>query len=137
MPQVLADVGATLILTDLFRSGQDTLLRLFTNNLTPLDSHTLASFTTAAGGGYADQTLTGGSWTIADDGTGIIQATYSVRTFTFTGALTGNATVYGYCLSRGGVLLSAELLSSSATPALSGDFITIAPVFKLSKGTPA
>jgi hypothetical protein len=121
----------------MFRSGQDTLLRLFTNNLTPLDSHTLASFTAASGGGYADHTLTGGSWTIGDDGGGVVQAAYAVQTFTFTGALTGNATVYGYCLSRGGVLISAELSAVPQTPVASGNYVAITPIFKLSKGVPS
>lgn len=57
--------------------------------------------------------------------------------FVFTGALTGNATVYGYWAeSSGGVFLWADRLDSSYTPASSGDTLTITPKYQASKGTP-
>ena len=57
--------------------------------------------------------------------------------FVFTGALTGNATIYGFWVeSSGGVFLWAELLDSSYTPAASGDTLSITPKHQISKGTP-
>lgn len=136
MALVLADVGASNILTDRFRATKDVTMRLYATNVTPTDASTNASFTEAAGGGYAAKTLSGGSWTIGDDGGGIIQAAYAEQTWTFTGALTTNGTIYGYEILDGTTLLWAELISTPFTPATNGDQLKITPVFKLSKGTP-
>jgi len=135
MAGVLADVGATDILTA-YAAATTITLRLFATNVTPTDASTNASFTEAAGGGYAAKTLTAGSWTIGDDGGGIKQMAYAQQTFTFTGALTTNGTVYGYELLNGTTLIGAELLATPFTPASNGDQLKITPVIKLSKGTP-
>ena len=67
-------------------------MRLFTNNLTPTDSTTLATVTEAVGStGYAPITLVGASWTTTQVA-GVTTAVYSEETFTFTTAVT----VYGY-----------------------------------------
>ena len=136
MALVLADVGAANILTDRFRATKDVTIKLYATNVTPTDASTNASFTIATGGGYADKTLTGGSWTVGDDGGGIQQAAYAEQTWTFTGALTTNGTIYGYVVQDGTTLLWAELLATPFTPAANGDQLKITPVFKLSKGTP-
>lgn len=68
------------------------LLRLFTNNLTPAESTTLATVTEALGAsGYLPVTLVGSSWTTTQTA-GTTTAVYSEQTFTFTTAVT----VYGY-----------------------------------------
>ena len=130
-----ADTGAAAVLTSYF--GATTLtIELFATNVTPSDTSTKASFTAAAGGGYATKTLTGGSWTIGDDGGGIQQAAYAQQTWTFTGALTTNATIYGYYVYNGTTLIFAEALSTPFTPANNGDQLSITPIVKASKGTP-
>lgn len=136
MAIVLADVGAANILTDRFRATKDITLRLFATNVTPTDASTNSSFTEAAGGGYAAKTLTGGTGSVGDDGGGIQQIAWAEQTWTFTGPLTTNTTIYGYEALDGTTLLWAESLPTPFTPASNGDQLKITPVFKLSKGTP-
>lgn len=142
MSIVLSDAGAIQILTKYFKNiaptnGNNYTLKLFTNNnITPVDSDTASTYTEADGGGYAAKTLTAASFTISTSA-GIAQAAYAQQTFTFTGALTANATIYGYyVVDDDGALIYAEKASSSFTPTNNGDQYLITPVFQLSKGTP-
>ena len=144
MSLILADVGADTILARFFNDtspsgGKNLTLKLFCNNVTPADTDTASTYTEVTNGdaGYSAITLTSGSWTVtvADDPS---DAVYAQQTFTFTGALTSNATVYGYfVVDADGVLIWAEAFSSSFTPANNGDTIKITPKFQLSKGTPS
>lgn len=142
MAIVLADVGADTILNAYLNNtravgGNDLILRLFCNNVTPIDTFTEASFTEATGGGYAEKTLTTGSWTItpANDPS---DGTYAKQVFTFTGALDTNVTIYGYYIvDEDDVLQWAEVLDVPFTPANTGDHLDITPKFASSKGTPA
>ena len=136
MSIVLADVGAAKILTDYFiTSGVNLTLKLFATNTTPADTDVAGTYTAAAGGGYADKTLAAASWTQSNV-SNIEQVAYAAQTFTFTGALTTNPTIYGYyVLDAGGVLIYAEA-GTPFTPANNGDTYTITPKFQLSKGTP-
>lgn len=102
MSLLVPDIGEILMLQYLVNmistdgtaapaSGQR-LLRLFTNNLTPAESTTLATVTEALGAsGYLPVTLVGSSWTTTQTA-GTTTAVYSEQTFTFTTAVT----VYGY-----------------------------------------
>ena len=118
-----------------FPTSKDLTLKLFTNNITPADTDTAATYTIAAGGGYANKTIANASWTVAMD-SNIATATYAQQTYTFTGALTDNATVYGYyCVDDDNDVIFSGLLSSPFTPANNGDSILITPKFQLSKGT--
>lgn len=102
MSLLVPDIGEILMLQYLVNmistdgtaapaSGQR-LLRLFTNNLTPAESTTLATVTEALGAsGYLPVTLVGSSWTTTQT-SGTTTAVYSEQTFTFTTAVT----VYGY-----------------------------------------
>jgi hypothetical protein len=103
-------------------------LRLFANNHTPVAGDAVAQYTEAAGGGYAAILLTAASWTTTAGGTAPETTTaYAAQTFTFTGPLTTNLTVYGYYLTRAsdGALILAELLASPFTPANNGDSIVL------------
>lgn len=136
---VLTDLGADEILKTYFNNtrptgGNNLSLRLFCNDVTP--AQTGVSYTQAAGGGYAAITLTNGSWTVtpANDPS---DAVYAQQTFTFTGALTTNLTVYGYYVTDAdGTILWAERLTVPFTPANNGDNIKITPKFQMSSGTP-
>jgi hypothetical protein len=133
----LTDQGAAVMLARTFVSGQDYTLRLHTNNYTTVDGSISSSYTEAAGGGYAAKTLSGASWTHADDGAGIRQASYAAQTFTFTGPLTGNATIYGYyILDASNNVMCGDLLPAPFTPASNGDNQQVTVIVKLSKGTP-
>lgn len=141
MALTLADVGADCILKTFFNNtrpagGNNFTLKLFVSNTTPADTDTAATYTVAVGGGYADKTLTNGSFTVTV-GNDPSDATYAIQTWTFTGALTTNLTIYGYyVVDADGVLQWAERLGASFTPATNGDQLSVTPKFQLSKGTP-
>lgn len=105
-------------------------LRLFVNNHTPVNSDTEAQYTEAAGGGYAAIALTASNW-VTTPGSPTSSA-YPQQTFTFTGALTTNPTIYGYYVTNaGGKLLYAELLPQPFTPANPGDNVQVTPQLTL------
>lgn len=112
---------------------QDQSLKLFTNNYTPVAASVAGDFAEASGGGYAAKSLTGTSWTVATNGSGQAEATYAAQTFTFTGALSGSASIYGYFVvqSSSGTIMWAERLANTFTPANNGDALTINPKFQL------
>jgi hypothetical protein len=88
-------------------SGGQRLLRLFTNNLTPGKSTTIANINEATATGYSPITLTGTSWTVTSSA-GTNSAVYNQQTFTFT---TGSS-VYGYYITTiAGDLLWLERFS--------------------------
>lgn len=100
-------------------------LRLFTSSgLTPADTDTAATYTgsEAAGGGYAAKAIAAASWSV-----GANPITYAAQLWTFTGPLTGSATIYGYFLTRttGGELMWAEKFGSNFQPLNNGDNYTI------------
>ena len=139
MALVLTDVGADEILKAFFNNdwptSKDLTLNLFINDVTP--AQTGISYTEAAGGGYSAKTLSNGSWTVttANDPS---DATYAKQTFTFTGALTDDATIYGYYVTNDdSVVLWAEKFSTPFTPVANGDYVEVTPAFQLSSGTPA
>ncbi len=78
-----------------FVAPETLMLRLYTNNYTPVEGTVTANFTEASGFGYAAVSLTPASWvtTAGNPST----AAYPQVTFTFTGAL-GN--VYGYFVAQ-------------------------------------
>lgn len=73
------------------------VLRLFSNNYTPVLNDSPSNYTQCTGSGYASISLSSGSWTVTKVGNQE-QATYPQQTFTFTGALT----VYGYYVTDSG-----------------------------------
>ena len=149
MAQVWADVGCDSLLkralNGTFPSNSlalpaagDLQLRLYCNNYTPLQTSVAGDFTQAAGGGYAAKTLSYGSFTVtvANDPS---DAVYAIQTWTFSGVLTTNPTIYGYYIvDSDGVLVCAELGPAAYTPTSSGtDVLTITYKVQLSSGTPA
>jgi hypothetical protein len=141
MALVLLDVGADQILKAYFNNNwpasKNLQLKLFVNDVTP--AQTGITYTEAAGGGYASIALTNGSWVVTT-GNDPSDAVYAQQTFTFTGALTTNPTVYGYYIednAGSGVIIYAERLGASFTPVQNGDNLKITPKFQLSSGTPA
>jgi hypothetical protein len=126
------DTGSTLILKSFLNKvnatgGNNLTLKLFTNNVTPATTTVVGDLTEAAGGGYGAITLTAGSWTVSTSSTPR-QATYAQQTFTFTGALTGAATIYGYyIIDADGVLVYAEKAGSTFAPATNGDTYKVTP----------
>ena len=142
---LLNDQGASQILTSYFNntlpSNKNLQLKLFCNNITPSDTDTTSTYTECSGGGYTTggAVLTNGSWTVSASGD-IEQAAYAQQTFTFTGPLTTNTTIYGYYIvDNAGTpnVIYVQLLNAPMTPVNNGDALKITPIFQLSHGTPA
>lgn len=128
MTLVVPNSGEALILEVLVnKSAQENLrLKLFSNNLTPVEATVIGDFTEASGSGYADKLLTGATWNAAVLGAPSY-ITYPAQTFTFSGAL-GN--VYGYYIvgNTSAALYWAERFTSAPINiASAADTITITP----------
>lgn len=134
----LTDVGADEFLKIIFNNDRATAdnhfyLRLYCDDKTPAQSG--VTYTQCSGGGYSAKTLSNGSWTVTT-GNDPSDAVYAQQTFSFTGPLTTNLTIYGYYVTDGdGVILWAERFATSFTPD-NGDNIKITPKFQMSSGTP-
>jgi hypothetical protein len=121
-----------------FAANKNLTLKLFCNNVTPLDTDTTATYTEASGSGYAAVTLLNGSWVVSQVG-GIEQSAYALQTFTFTGPLTTNPTIYGYYIIDNAVspnVITAQLLNAPSTPVNNGDILKVTPLIQGSHGTP-
>ena len=126
MPLVVPNVGEVIALNLFFNKAtpENQVLRLFATNITPAEIDTAVTYTEATGGGYANKSLTGASWTVT--GGAPSNAAAGVQTFTFTGPLTTNTTVFGYYVTQvtSGILMFAEAFASF-TPTNNGDNIAL------------
>lgn len=97
---------------------------LFVSNITPADTDTAATYTAqeAAGGGYARKSIVAANWTVSAN-----PITYAAQTWTFTGALTGSATIYGYAMLRATALdlMWSENFGSGFQPLANNDALTV------------
>lgn len=110
-------------------AGQNLVLRLYTNDVTPGETNTESTYTEATGNGYSAITLTAANWTVTPGAP--TEAAYAEQTFTFTGAL-GN--VYGYYFTQvtSGKLVWAERFTGAPfNIANNGDQIKITPKITL------
>lgn len=110
MSFILSNEGEVRLIETAFNKStqEDLKLKLFTNDVTPSDSSTVASFTEATESGYSEATLTGSDWA-ASTSAGVTTATYNGSSgvdFTFNEAVT----VFGYFITSndGTVLIGAE-----------------------------
>lgn len=127
MAVVVPNVGEVACLTAWLATGKT--VRLFTNNITPGEADTAATYTEAAGNGYAASAIAGGGFTIT--GGAPTTATAAQITWTFTGAL-GN--VYGYYVTEttGGALQWAERFTDGPYNIQNnGDQIKVTPAVTL------
>lgn len=77
------------------KAGQENFtLKLFTNNVTPADTDTAATYTEMTGQGYAAATITMANWDAAVMSGAYGQAAYPEQTFMFNAG--GPATIYGH-----------------------------------------
>jgi len=110
-------------------AGQNLILRLFTNDITPGEADDETDYTEASGDGYEAITLTAANWTFTAGAPSNLA--YAQQTFTFTGAL-GN--VYGYYFTQAvsGKLTWAERFTGAPfNVANNGDEIKITPQITL------
>lgn len=131
MPLLVPNPSETTMLEAILNkvAPQNLVLRLFTNNVTPGETDTAATYTEASGNGYAAQPLTAASWTVAEGAP--TEATHPEVTFAFTGAL-GN--VYGYYVTQAtsGKLMWAERFTGAPfNIANNGDQIRVTPKLTL------
>ena len=128
MALLVPNTGEVIALSYLVNktASENLVYRLFTNNITPSETDTAATYTEATGGGYASATLAGSSWTVT--GGAPSSATYAQQTYTFTGALTTNPDIRGYYVTRAttGDLVLAETFTVF-TPTTNGDNIKLTP----------
>lgn len=111
-----------------FLETEDLFLRLYSNNVTPSEGSTAATFTQVAGGGYSQITLDKDDWTITTGDPTF--ATQVQKTFSFTGPTNAPGTIYGYYVVNGaGVLQWAERFPGANVPftPINGSSIKITP----------
>jgi len=107
---------------------ENLVIRLYSNNFTPIEASTVVQFVEVTGGGYAQQNLIAGSWTIVTGNPS--QAEHTEITWTFTGATGAGGNVYGYYVVRavGGELMWAERFSNGPfNISVNGDEIKVVP----------
>jgi hypothetical protein len=104
MALVIPNASEVKLLNNLLNisSPTNTILHLYSNNLTPSSTTVIGDVTETASGGYAAITLTSSSWTVATSGGGITTASYAEQTFN----ITTSATIYGYYITN----LAGDLL---------------------------
>jgi hypothetical protein len=131
MALLIVDEGEVECLSRMLNKSAtgDMVLHLYSNDKTPADADTTASYTESTGTGYGAATLTGANWTIssvANVGT----ASYAQITFTMTSALTA----YGYYVTNlaGTKLIWAERFTTPPyTLPAGGGTIKVTPNFTL------
>lgn len=109
---------------------QDLVMRLYSNNITPAETDTAATYTEMSGFGYGAITLTGASWAAPVEGAPSSIA-YAQQTYTFTGAA-GNC--YGYYMTRassGRIALAERFTTAPYVIVNNGDTIKITPQITL------
>jgi len=132
MSLVVPDTQELIVIND--RLNRALTIRIYGNDYTPTGSSTVAAFTEITGGGYVAKPLTFANWTITSgDPT---QATYhTTQIWTFTGALGGPGTAYGYYVTQNsdGALLWAERFPSGSLPfsPIAGSQIRILPRYSV------
>jgi len=127
MSIVIPNVAEVAVL-NYFLTTEDLYLRLYSNNVTPNESSTAASFTQVTGGGYAQILLPKGSWTVTPGDPSV--ATQAQKTFSFTGATGAPSTIYGYyVVNAAGVLQWAERFPGANVPftPIAGSSIKVTP----------
>ena len=107
-------------------------LKLYSNDKTPADSDTAASYTEVTGGGYASKPLTFANWGITS-GSPSVALYNTTQSWTFTGPTGGPGTIYGYFVTRNsdGALQWAERFPSAVVPfnPVNGSIIRVIPRF--------
>ena len=111
---------------------QNLVLRLYTNNYTPIGSSTTGSFTEATGGGYVALEINGADWTITPGAPTVAAAPQQTFSCDGTG---GVQLCYGYYMTRAvsGVIAHAERFSNGPYSFTNdGDAIKVTPRIEFS-----
>ena len=138
----MADVIVSLAVIEnalTFFEGEDYYLKLFCNNDYTLDQDMEpGDFTEATGGGYAHKSIDSSEDFVEGFSNTPPDISLAEQTFTFTGALTTNTTVYGWYLitQDNNYVRVAKLLDTPYTPASGGGTLTFTPRIQAGNGTP-
>ena len=135
---VVSTAFLTAALDEMYMYGS-MYLKLFAAGYTPAADQEPGDFTEAAGGGYAHKAVestTDFTQEYANTPPDIIMAE---QTFTFTGVLTTNPTVYGWFLISEDLelVVAAKELDAPYTPASGGGTLKFTPRIQAGNGTPA
>lgn len=108
---------------------ENLVLKLFSNDYTPVEGSVVGDFTEATFTGYSAKTLAGASWTVVEGAPS--EASYAEQSFT-SSAGSQNQNIYGYYLVRAtsGRIAYAERFTGAGVPyniANSGDVIKVTP----------
>jgi len=107
-------------------------LRLFSNNIVPSATDTVANYTEVAGGGYAAKALTFAHWVLTPGGPSVGQYD-TQQVWTFTGPTNAPGTIYGYYITRDldGKLMWAERFAPGFLPfsPIVGSTVKVTPRF--------
>lgn len=130
MPLLVPDAAEVRMLGNIVNktTPEDLVLRLYSNNITPAETDTAATYTEVSGSGYVSKVLNGANWTITSGAPS--SASYALQTWTFSGAVT----VYGYYLTEltSGIIKWAERPSGSPISiTTSGSEIRLTPTITL------
>lgn len=108
------------------------VLKLYSNDKTPAEGDTVASYTEVSGGGYASKSLTFATWAITSGDPTV--ALYTAQDFEFTGSTNAPGTVFGYFIVVGSLLLWAERFPAGVLPfsPINGSLIKVTPRFEAS-----
>ena len=112
-------------------AAENLVLRLYTNDITPAETDTAASYTEATFTGYAAITLTAANWTVTEGAPS--DASYAQQTFTSSADQTPQS-VYGYYFTRvtsGRIAWAERFPSGPYVIANNGDNIKVTPVLTL------
>ncbi len=135
MAIVVPNCGACELLDKLLKDALSTdesfVLKLYSNNYTPISSSTAASFTEATFTNYSAKTLTRAGWGSAAIVDSVAKSIYSTEQSWTCGA-TGQ-TIYGYFVvgATSGTLLWADKFSLART-LTEGTILEFTPTFSLS-----
>jgi hypothetical protein len=144
MALLVPDEGEVQLLKDLLGAAalENWTLKLYSNNKTPAESDTAASYTEATFTGYVAKTLTrdtaGGHWATPASGsptggwsgeTNVAESTYNAQTW----SPTTSQTIYGYFIvgATSTKCIFAEIFSSAKNLA-NGDTLSLTPRLGLS-----
>lgn len=133
MTMVVPDDGEGLALANFLNktAPQDQKLCLYSNNITPAETDTAATYTISAWTGYADIALTGATWTVTQGAPS--HADYAQQTFTST-AGSQSAANYGYFVKQttsGKIMWAERFAGAPYTIVNNGDNIQITPVITM------
>lgn len=130
MSLVVPNASETIILQYITNNDapENLVIRLYSNNFTPIETSTVVQFDEVTGGGYAQQNLIAGCWTFITGNPS--QAEHMEITWTFTDVTDVGGTVFGYYVVRatGGELMWSERFSKGPfVVKVSGDEIKVVP----------